>query len=57
VVGLVGSFSNGGVLPMVTAILSCALVAFFLGLLTLRGTAPRLVELETEAEGHPQPAE
>jgi DHA1 family bicyclomycin/chloramphenicol resistance-like MFS transporter len=57
VVGLVGTFSNGGVLPMVTAILSCALVAFLLGLLTLRGAAPRLVELETEAEGHPQPAE
>ncbi|HVY20844.1 MAG TPA: multidrug effflux MFS transporter [Bauldia sp.] len=57
VVGLVGTFSNGGVLPMAMAILACALVAFFLGLATLRGAAPRPVELETEAEGHPQPAE
>ena len=35
VVGLVGSFSNGAVLPMVSAIVICAAVAFVLGRLTL----------------------
>ncbi|MEJ0013373.1 MAG: multidrug effflux MFS transporter [Bauldia sp.] len=54
VVGLVGAFSNGAVLPMVTAIVACALVAFILGMITLRKGAP---EVEVEAEAHAQPAE
>jgi DHA1 family bicyclomycin/chloramphenicol resistance-like MFS transporter len=35
VVGIVGTFSNGAVLPMVSAIVACAAVAFVLGRLTL----------------------
>jgi DHA1 family bicyclomycin/chloramphenicol resistance-like MFS transporter len=40
VVGIVGSFSAGAVLPMVTAIVLCAAAAFALGRLTLRRYAP-----------------
>jgi DHA1 family bicyclomycin/chloramphenicol resistance-like MFS transporter len=39
VVGLVGSFANGAVLPMVSAIVICAAAAFVLGRLTLGGHA------------------
>lgn len=53
VVGLVGTFSNGGVLPMVTAILACALVAFFLGVATLRGQPDH----DPIAEAQIEPAE
>ena len=35
VVGVVGGFSNGTVLPMVAAIVFCAIVAFILGRATL----------------------
>ena len=35
IVGLIGAFSNGTVLPMVTAIVTCAAAAFLLGRVTL----------------------
>ena len=37
VVGIVGVFSNGNVLPMVSAIAACAAIAFALGRVTLTG--------------------
>jgi len=46
VVGIVGVFSNGTVLPMVTAIVVCAVIAFLLGRVTFR-----------RAEAVAQPAE
>lgn len=36
IVGVIGAFSNGTVLPMVTAIVTCAAAAFVLGRVTLR---------------------
>jgi DHA1 family bicyclomycin/chloramphenicol resistance-like MFS transporter len=53
-VGVVGAISSGGVLPMVTTIVACAIVAFLLGMVTLRG---REILVEAETEAHPQPAE
>jgi DHA1 family bicyclomycin/chloramphenicol resistance-like MFS transporter len=53
-VGVVGAVSSGGVLPMVSTIVACALVAFLLGMVTLRG---REVLVEADAEANPQPAE
>ncbi len=40
VLGIVGRFSDGTVLPMVTAIAACAAAAFALGRLTLAGGGP-----------------
>ncbi len=40
VIGIVGIFANGGPLPMVVAMVACALVAFGLGRLTLSRRAP-----------------
>ena len=42
VVGIVGVFSNGTVLPMVTAIAICAAIAFGLGRVTLDRRAQTL---------------
>jgi DHA1 family bicyclomycin/chloramphenicol resistance-like MFS transporter len=46
IVGIVGAVSDGTVLPMVSAISACALAAFLLGRLTLRGHqhAPQAAE-------------
>jgi DHA1 family bicyclomycin/chloramphenicol resistance-like MFS transporter len=46
VVGVVGVFSNGTVLPMVTAIVFCAAVAFLLGRVTLARSEPVPVAAE-----------
>ena len=46
VVGVVGVFSNGTVLPMVLAIVFCAAVAFALGRVTLARSAPVPVAAE-----------
>jgi DHA1 family bicyclomycin/chloramphenicol resistance-like MFS transporter len=53
-VGVVGAISSGGVLPMVTTIVACAIVAFLLGTVTLRG---REVLVHAEVETDAQPAE
>jgi DHA1 family bicyclomycin/chloramphenicol resistance-like MFS transporter len=52
VIGLVGAFTTGSPLPMIVAMVACALVAFLLG----RGTLSRSVPIPA-AEAQAQPAE